>query len=296
MGRDYIVFIHGVNNRSRVESLKLTNALFLNICDRLPKEAQPIAIPIFWGDICMGPEASLRQSIISSPVWDSLWFKGFRSTSMIPFAGDAAMYLSRSIGLKVVERLKLGLDKVSPLSASDRLHIVGHSWGTVILFDILFAKRWTFANAPGFQLVQELRGSLFGLPPQEQIGIKISSLHTMGSPLALVSLLHLSESSHNFQPLMESFLEALCSSNKSCLPWMNYIHPGDPVAWPLENVLSCKGALELKDTLTTNNWKDKVYGLVKHTPASLVYGGTAHTSYWSNQMVAFSIANCLIKS
>jgi len=67
------------------------------------------------------------------------------------FIGDATLYINRHVDAKVVEELARQIEANLPSQPQpdDRLHVVAHSWGTVILFDILFAGRWDLPTVPG---------------------------------------------------------------------------------------------------------------------------------------------------
>lgn len=100
---------------------------------------------------------------------------------MIEFAGDAALYISRSIGTQVVDRLKQDAEKhLADYQPGDRLHLVTHSWGTVILFDVLFAARWDEQNLPEYDGARKIRNFIFGVEPKLEEGIPLTSIHTMG--------------------------------------------------------------------------------------------------------------------
>jgi len=50
----------------------------------------------------------------------------------------------------VINTLKTqALEGLKNAQPNDRLHLVTHSWGTVILFDLLFASRWDDEKVPG---------------------------------------------------------------------------------------------------------------------------------------------------
>lgn len=128
--------------------------------------------------------------------------------------------------------------------------MITHSWGNVILFDILFAARWDQSDMPGHQSAQDIRNSLFGVEPNPNTGLSLASIHTMGSPIALFSLIDVARSkektkgekelttargnkvnTHDITPRLENLLQSLSEIRQGMpLPWRNFIHPGDPVA------------------------------------------------------------------
>jgi hypothetical protein len=175
--------------------------------------------------------------------------------------------------------------------------LVTHSWGTVILLDILFADRWEDEKIPGHQDVMTIRNALFGLGANPNQGIPLASIHTMGSPIALFSLISFNGSSHDFQPQFNQLLANLYHLRGRELPWLNFIHPSDPVAWPLERVMSGlvdgdAKYLDFKDQLT-HQWFDFLMQPFSQTILALLNGGQAHGSYWRSKEVAQSIAQTI---
>jgi hypothetical protein len=165
---------------------------------------------------------------------------------------------------------------------------------------ILFAKRWDDPEIPAFNSVQAIRRSIFGVQPETKSGIPIASIHTMGSPIALFSLLDVQESGHDLTPKLEELLKSLCDNlqgNK--LPWRNYIHPGDPVAWPLDPLLfgllkGVENCVDIQDVVTHNaDLSDFLTQPFSQTFLALLHGGDAHGSYWTSQEVVKEITKIL---
>jgi len=168
------------------------------------------------------------------------------------FAGDAAVYSSRYVGSQVVDRLsqqaRVGLQGFK--QNEDSLHLITHSWGTVTLFDILFAARWEQSDMLGHNSAEDIRNSLFRVEPNPNKGLSLASIHTMGSPIALFSLIDMARSkeeakgekelttdrgnkvnTQDITPRLEKLLESLFRLRQGMpLPWRNFIHPGNPVA------------------------------------------------------------------
>lgn len=138
----------------------------------------------------------------------------------------------------------------------------------------------------------DIRKILFGLPPNPETGIRLASIHTMGSPIALFSLLSVNGSSHDFKPRLNKLLENLHNLRGGKLPWLNFIHSGDPVAWPLEKIMfdlvdGDAKYLDFKDVITRKaNLSDFLMEPVSQTILALLNGGNAHGSYWKSKEVA----------
>ncbi|NJL85162.1 MAG: hypothetical protein HC886_03015 [Leptolyngbyaceae cyanobacterium SM1_1_3] len=315
MATDYLLFVHGVNVRESPRNEQLRNyvyadRLFALIAEKVqaqdPKRRLK-KVPLYWGDVNRDSLSELRASLQGASVWNNLWFRDFRQNQLIPFAGDAALYISRHVGSLAVEQLAqqaiAGLQDYQP---SDRLHLVTHSWGTVILFDVLFANRWLQAEVPesGRRSVDLIRRAIFGLPPEQSAGICLGSIHTMGSPIALFSLItitgqnHEEGSSHD----LSSGFDGLLSHLERRLPWCNFIHPGDPVAWPLEKVIHQlidhkSGVVMIEDVLTPGSGFLNLVGqLFQQSIVSIINGGNAHSSYWQSEKVAARISQIILET
>jgi len=305
MTTDYILFIHGVSNRSKREQPTYADKIFGRLQENVGSSLSLKKVPLYWGDVNLEAENKLLKSFQASKAWDKLWFRDFRENYLLQFVGDAALYLSRHVGSQVVARLKedaqtiLGTAESPKHKPGDRLHLVTHSWGTVVLFDILFADRWEDKNIPGHQDVMSIRKALFGLPPNPERGIPLTSIHTMGSPIALFSLINVNGSSHDFKPQLNKLLENLYNIRGEQLPWLNFIHPGDPVAWPLEKIMfelvdGDAKYVDFKDVIThKDDLSDFLVEPVRQTILALLHGGDAHGSYWKSKEVAQKIAQTI---
>lgn len=315
MVTDYILFIHGVNTREEREQPNYANELIYKIEQEIQRKAANNGrklnlVPLYWGDVNLEAQTQLKKQLNASPLWEQMWFREFRDNQLIQFAGDAALYISRHIGSKVVNTLKTQALKLENAQPDDRLHLVTHSWGTVILFDILFASRWDNPEVPGHEDVMPIRDVIYGISgknPNPRQGVQVASIQTMGSPVAISSLAHLvpgqdgpdSPSSHDITPNLHKLLECLQKArNGKKLPWRNYIHPGDPIAYPLEQLMTNlvdrdKKYLDIKDIITHKPGLFEFFSAQK--VLSLIHGGEAHRSYWNNDKVVQEISTVIKK-
>jgi hypothetical protein len=311
---NYILFIHGVNTREPREKPTYANKLFQKLQANVHSNCQLKPIPLYWGDIHVTAESKLVDTLEKSPLWHDLWFRDFRSNQIIQFAGDAALYISRFIGAKVVAELKeKALTELQNFKPEDQLHLVAHSWGTVILFDILFAERWDSPDAPGHHDVMEIRNAIFGIEGEKgtaEQGIKLASINTMGSPIGIFSLTAVSQygdihpnklSTHDITPRLQDLLESLSKARQGKqLPWRNFIHRGDPIASPLKELLidlvdQQQKYLEFQDILTRPvSLGDFLFFPVSQTFYALLNGGSAHGSYWYSDQVAKDISQSIM--
>ncbi|MCC5638572.1 hypothetical protein LC593_22605 [Nostoc sp. CHAB 5844] len=307
MATDYVLFIHGVSIRNDKYADELFKRLEKSASDR-QRNFKKIAL--YWGDVNQSAESNLLGQLKRSSYWDDVWFRNFREQQILSFAGDAALYISRHVGAKVVSRFKSQAiaNELHNAQPDDRLHLVTHSWGTVIFFDILFATRWDDPQAPGHDDVMDIRDGIFGVVGKNsdrRQGIPIASIHTLGSPLAIFSLTNVkpgkddtnSPSSHDITPNLQTLLECLQEVRKGKkLPWRNYLHPGDPIAYPLKELMTDlvdgdTKYLDIQDILTQNTgWLEN---LTAQTLLPLLSGGDAHGSYWRNDKVIQEIINAV---
>ncbi|MCV3215875.1 hypothetical protein OGM63_20585 [Plectonema radiosum NIES-515] len=317
MATDHILFIHGVNTREQREQPTYPNQLIGHIKKLIDDPNNLKTIPLYWGDVNIESEQYLMSKVARpGSRWHELWFQNTRQNTILHFMGDAALYISRSVGSKIVEKLKEQVRKgLENASQSDRLHLVSHSWGTFILFDILFAARWKDSNILGHDSAMAIRGCFRGLEPNPDEGIRIASIHTMASPIAIFSLLDIvkgEDQAKGFSELTEKQAEQRAShditpnlkqlvansrdkpdSNK--LPWLNYLHPADPIAWPLDPLIyslvdGLKRNIEVQDIIIKLSFVESLMQPFSQTAlVMLLYGGQAHESYLHSVQVAQKI-------
>lgn len=317
MATDYIIFIHGVNTRNQDDFNRQATKMFYRIEDDInPYQARDIKpVILFWGDIAEQSIDFLLKEMNDSPTWEQFWFREFREKQVINFVGDAALYLSRSVSVQIInqmtaqalEQMELSLEQLKQISPEDgdRLHLVTHSWGTVILFDIMFADRWEDDDLDENirQAVNNIRTGFFGVGNSDtkNLGIPLASIHTMGSPISLFNLLNASGAqSFNLTPKLKDFLISLHSKMGTPLPWYNYAHPGDPIAYPLKGVIDlslgeANEFVNIQDFIIPTNPLASFFGRTKASILSVLWGGNAHGSYWNNSSVTKTIG-MVIKS
>ncbi|MBD2607763.1 hypothetical protein H6G81_25345 [Scytonema hofmannii FACHB-248] len=320
MATDYILFIHGVNTREQREKRTYADQLIGHINKLIdnPNNLKPILL--YWGDVGIESERNLISKITHpDSSWHQLWFQNTRQNAILQFMGDAALYISRSVGSKIVEALKEQIeDGLKNKSLGDRLHLVTHSWGTFILFDILFAARWNDSNIPGHKSAMAIRGYFYGLDPYPEQGIRISTIHTMASPIAIFSLLDIvkgenqaltpeltenqaeQRATHDITPKLKQLVANLNQEeNSNKLPWRNYLHPADPIAWPLDPLIyslvdGLQRNIEIKDIISKLSFLESLMQpFSKEALVMLLYGGQAHGSYFNNVQVAQEIVKTI---
>ncbi len=312
MPTDYILFNHGVNDRETQVQATYADSLFDLIQSRyhLTPQRTLRKIVLYWGDVNKAEEQKLLIAYQASAIWEKLWFRSMRETTIMQFVGDGALYLSRYVGSKIADALKeqtlAGLEGFNP--QEDRLHLVTHSMGTIILFDMLFSARWDPDYVPGHASVDAIRSLFFGVGPNPESGIRLGSISTLGSPIGFFSLLDVDQSTenttdgdghvlstHDITPRLEQMLASLCGELGRKLPWYNFVHPGDPIAYPLEKLLpqlvdENNQYIDVQDVLIPlRGLTDVLTEPISQHPIALLHGLEAHGSYWKSLDVAQKI-------
>ena len=103
-----------------------------------------------------------------------------------------------------------------------------------------------------------------------------------------------------FTPKLKELLESLYGQREGKpLPWCNYAHPGDPIAYPLAGVLpilleASQNTVRVEDIITPScgSFLIKFFRL-SQTMLPLINGGDAHGSYWKSKEVAAAIAQAI---
>ena len=320
MPTDYVLFINGVNTRQPTYADK-----FIEKLKSLSNPATPIKpLVVFWGDVT-DDEARLLYRYQASDTWKKLWFADLREQLLLSLTGDVALYLSRYIGAGVAARVAEQIAKLKDCTAEDRLHLVTHSLGTVILFDLLFSSRWDGESTSGHDYVMATRNAIYGVTgsdPNPKRGIRLGSITTMGSPIGIFSLMDVdapskdarsdpskATSTHDITPSLVKLLDYLhqaLGGNK--LPWSNFVHPGDSIASPLDGILPAmidgeRTYIDFQDILVplAQVFKepikavlvDRITWLLRKTPISILDTGNAHSSYWRSSRVVEGITQLI---
>ncbi len=319
MPTDYVLFNHGVSTHDTHSQPTYADPLF-NLIQKnyhLAPARTLKKIVLYWGDIGATEEQQLLTTYRASPYWKKMWFRSIRETIFLQSIGDIALYLSRYVGAKVADRLQeqilSGLQGFDP--KEDRLHLVSHSLGTIVLFDMLFSARWDPPYEPGHDSIETIRNLFFGLGPSPNSGIMLGSVSTMGSPLGLFSLMDVDQSTenttdaqghvlntHDITPRLEKLLVSLYKELGMKLPWYNFIHPGDPVAYPLAQLLPQlvdrdNQYIDVQDILIPPmGLLEKLCDLINQLPLTILIGLQTHNEYFERQDVAQRIAQAIEKA
>lgn len=312
-----IFFIHGVATRDAqyAEPLRaLIRQEFHN------KGIFPHFHASFWGNFlgdrdrmwnCIEQDLQeLRQESPPANLEDIFRYRKFREGFLSRFMGDFLAYLNPQRGAAIRKVIAQDLYHFLHDNPEEKeLHIIAHSLGSVILWDVLFSERFS-PQDPAF----EIRAMINGLnQPKKAHQISLKSITTMGSPILFLNTML------DVKP--EQVRQFVAGYQEEPLRWVNIIHASDIIAYPLRASLKLNSSVNLyfKDKFIDNDANSLertlsdfaksdntivqaigvVNPLIKEAVAyapMLAGAGDAHTGYWNCRQTASLItANILGK-
>ncbi len=230
-----VFFIHGV----ATQDVSYAKSLESLIREEFRKRNKPFPrfYASFWGNILKDVgkmwdwiEQDLHELQKENPqadLQDLFRYQKFRKDFLFEFFGDAFTYLNSERGKKIRELLAAQLeDFIKQNPRESELHIVSHSLGTVILWDILFSDKFNPDDA-----AFKIRAMIEGLGgSNEGRKVYLSSITTMGSPILLFNMM-LGANPEEFNSFADTYPE------DNPLRWINIIHSSDIMAYPLRSSL-----------------------------------------------------------
>ncbi len=277
-----VFFIHGVATQDAKYAQPLENL----IREEFNKRGKPCPCfySSFWGHILKDVgkmwnwiERDLQEIQKENPqadLHDIFRYQKFRKDFLFEFFGDAFTYLNSERGAEIrrliADRLE---DFIKQNPKENELHIVSHSLGSVILWDILFSENFK-SDDPAFKI----RGMIEGLGnSSEGRKVYLRSITTMGSPILLFNMmLGISPETLN------SFANVY--QKDQLLGWINIIHSSDIIAYPL------RASLDI-DSLNNLSFQDKYI----YNDANSVERGLRDFANSKNKVVqAIGLVNPLI--
>ncbi|MBD2001376.1 hypothetical protein H6G00_33085 [Leptolyngbya sp. FACHB-541] len=286
-----VFFIHGVATRD----VKYADPLKRSIqesCAQLGK-ALPHFYSCFWGNALN--DVSRMWNLIhqdlqnykkkhpQSDIQDIFRYQTFREGFLSEFVGDMFTYLNPKRGVeirKAIAQQLLAFIKDHP--EETELHIVSHSLGTVILWDILFSEKF-HPKDPAFYIRSVING-LEGDRSARKLQLK--SITTMGSPILFFNTML------GISP--ERVKEFTLTYKNDSLRWLNVIHSSDVIAYPLGAGLAIDETYHLSHedvyVSTDANFAEKAARSIGQMEAAMALGaGEAHVSYWNCGKTSSSI-------
>jgi hypothetical protein len=295
-----VFFIHGVATRDALYSSNLQQLIKTEFSHR--EEKNPHFYASFWGSaltdmgkIWNGIDEDLEAIKNKYPKIDSediFRYRPFREGLFSQFIGDFFTYMNPDKGRKIRKTIAERLyDFIEENPNNSELHIVAHSLGTVILWDVLFSDRFS-ATDPALSI----RAMIRELPNQTDVKLKhqvnLSSITLMGSPILLINMM-LDIRPEKVNQLAHSY------SSEQPLRWLNIIHASDLIAYPLKASLHLdeNSSLKFEDEylLEDANVAEKTARSLGQTPLAMALGcSDAHSSYWNCRKTAGLITNNIL--
>lgn len=208
-------------------------------------------------------------------------YQDYRENFIGSFFGDFLTYLNTDKGSAIRKQiLNQFQDFVNSHPEEKEITIVSHSLGTLVLWDLLFAKDLsendpahefrTFFNSNNSKL--ELRGIV-----------------TMGSPLLFMGIK---------QNLNFSAVDDFAIKNERSLSWINIIHASDVIAYPLGHAMKHDKVKKLCFTdqylwVQANGPESGALRLGQSHAGMALGMADAHSSYWNNDISADLVSSLL---
>ncbi|WP_017306275.1 hypothetical protein [Spirulina subsalsa] len=223
-----IFFIHGVAVRNSDYAEPLPK-LIKNALNKRNKEV-PYIHKGFWGNFS-GKMDEMWTSIdrdFSEQKQQNFDFDGNQSFKYQParrgllsrFTGDVFNYLNTDVGCQIRRAIYSQINQILNIHLEIReIYFITHSFGTVILWDILFSQRF-LSNDPALDLRTLLRNR-----------ISLQGIVTMGSPIAMINMT-LGTTPSNIKDSLRHYSRA---GQPIC--WLNFINGSDLIAYPIRPLL-----------------------------------------------------------
>jgi hypothetical protein len=230
-----VFFIHGVatQNVGYADGLKkLIKNDFVN-----NKQNYPHFYSSFWGDVLndvgklwnyIDKDLQDAKSQYSRSQFENIFrYREFREEFFSRFIGDFFAYMNPERGAKIRQKVASQLcDFLNQNSLEKELHIVAHSLGSVILWDLLFSNRFQIHQDSAF-LVREVIQGFSDSKSSHQVVLK--SITTMGSPVLFVNTM--------LDLCTEATVQFTEHYKNAPLRWTNIIHASDIIAYPIKSSL-----------------------------------------------------------
>jgi hypothetical protein len=298
-----VFFIHGVATRDACYSSNLQQLIKTEFSHR--EEKNPHFYASFWGSaltdmgkIWNGIDEDLahaKKKYSKSDSEEFLKYRSFREGFFSQFMGDFFTYMNSDKGREIRQLIANQLYNFIKQNPNDsEIHIVAHSLGTVILWDILFSDRFS-AEDPALSIRAMIRAleNQTDVKPKHQVNL--SSITLMGSPILLINMM-LDIRPEKVKQLAHSY------SSEQPLRLLNIIHASDLIAYPLKASLHPdeNSPLKFEDEylLEDANVAEKTVrslGLTSLTELAMALGSSdAHKSYWNCRKTAGWITNNIL--
>lgn len=237
--------------------------------------------------------AHAKKKYSKSDSEEFLKYRSFREGFFSQFMGDFFTYMNPDKGRKIRKTIAEQLyDFIEENPNNSELHIVAHSLGTVILWDILFSDRFS-AKDPALSIramIRELENQTdTDVKPKHQVNL--SSITIIGSPILFINMM-LDVRPEKVEQFAHSY------SSEQPLRWLNLIHGSDLMAYPLKANLHLaeNSYLKFEDEylLEDANLAEKTARSLGQNELAMALGSNAHKSYWNCSETARLITNNIL--
>ena len=283
-----VFFLHGVATKDAGYSRQL-EAL---IKEEFIKREQPLPLfyASFWGNILKQTGQmwnwvhqdlqELKRNYSQVDVQDVFRYQEFRQDFISEFFGDILTYFNTERGRKIRELIAQGLhDFISNSPQDEQLHIITHSLGSVILWDVLFSDEFK-SDDPAY----EIRSMINSLTSPNQVEkTYLKSITTMGSPILFFNMM---------QNINQDKIRVLADKHKTKpLRWVNIIHSSDIIAYPLQASMNVNSLPNFffrdKYIWADANFAERGARTFGQAHAAMALGvADAHGYYWRSRGVA----------
>ena len=295
-----VFFIHGVATRDACYSSNLQQLIKTEFSHR--EEKNPHFYASFWGSaltdmgkIWNGIDedlAAVKKKYPKIASEEIFRYRTFREGLFSQFLGDFFTYMNPDKGREIRKTIAQQLYNFIKENPNDsELHIVAHSLGTVILWDILFSDRFS-AKDPALSI----RAMIRELENQTDVKLKnqvnLKSITLMGSPILLINMM-LDVRPEKVEQFAHSY------SSEQPLRWLNLIHASDLISYPLKASLHLaeNSYLKFEDEylLEDVNLAEKTARSLGQPDLAMVLGSSdAHSNYWNCPETARLITNNIL--
>jgi hypothetical protein len=280
-----IFFIHGVGTKNTKYASNLIKNINQNLISS-EKETEVLFYSSFWGNL-FNNKKSQTINLIERDVAEAIskhkiskWlqkdvyrYKERRFQFINEFLGDFLIYQNPLRGQSIRDIvIQQFLQFVEDHPQKNEVHLVAHSLGCLILWDLLFSQ----------ELRNEEKVSYFR---QRIVELGLESITTLGSPLLFIKqFLDI-----DFSPL-GSFVDAnRTSDDEYALRWVNVIHSSDLIAYPMASAIQNEVSPKLFFTdqyvwLNSNKVEPVLRNLGKQDEAMVTAASDAHSSYFINNL------------
>lgn len=288
-----VFFVHGVATRD-VKYADTLKTLIREQC-LARKQPAPYSYSSFWGNALSDVSRmwhQIHQSLHEfkaenpqSDLQEIFRYQAFREGLFSEFVGDMFTYLNQQRGYeirKLIAQQLIAFIKEHPQETD--LHIVAHSLGSVILWDVLFSNRFQ-AKDPALYI----RSLIHGFDSSQNRKVRLKSITTMGSPILFFNTM---------LGIDPATVSAFAQKQENPLRWLNVLHASDIIAYPLKASLPVEPAYcQIHDVhiSTDVNLPGKIARVAGQMELAMALEvGTAHTGYWNCSSTAQFVATHLL--